>query len=169
MKITIPRQWLAVADMPRVMNNSPTNAVCEPRSRLPVPGSQHVLLVDDDTASRGFVEIVLGRLGLEVDLASNGAEALDLLSKNDYALVLMDCHMPVMDGIEATRRIRDGSAKCRNPEIPILTITADVMQENIDACRLAGMNDCLTKPARMAAVRNYVRKWLPVAAETSEA
>jgi CheY-like chemotaxis protein len=111
----------------------------------------------------------LARLGLAVDLASNGVEALDFLSRNDYALVIMDCVMPVMSGIEATRRIRDGSANSRNPDIPIIAITADAMPENLKTCKLAGMNDCLTKPASMAAVREIIQKWLPVAGEASTA
>lgn len=167
MKITIPTRWSAAVEAPQDTNTYPTNAAREPGSWHPVP--QRILFVDDDKFSREFVEIVLARLGLEVDLASNGAEALDLLSKSDYDLVLMDCYMPVMGGFEATRRIRDGSASCRNPNIPILAITADVMQENIAACRLVGMNDCLTKPASMAALRKYILKWLPLAGETSEA
>jgi len=109
----------------------------------------------------------LARLGLEVDLARNGAEALEFLSRNNYALVLMDCVMPVMGGIEATRQIRDGSANSRNPDIPIIAITADAMPENLKACKLAGMNDCLTKPVNSAALRETVQKWLPVAGETS--
>ena len=83
-------------------------------------GSQRVLLVEDDNASQLLEGVVLAHLGLEVDLASNGAEALEFLSRKDYALVLMDCVMPVMGGIEATRQICDGSARSprwqtRNP------------------------------------------------------
>ena len=140
---------------------------CPPVSQIPDPRSQRVLLVEDDNASQLLEGIVLARLGLEVDLARNGAEALEFLSRKDYALVIMDCVMPVMGGIEATRRIRDGSANSRNPDIPIIAITADAMPENLKACKLAGMNDCLTKPASLAAVREIIQKWLPVAGETS--
>ena len=129
--------------------------------------SPRVLLVEDDIASQVFEEKVLARLGLEVDLARNGSDALDFLARKDYALVLMDCVMPVMGGIEATRQIRDGSANSRNTDIPIIAITADAMPENLKACKLAGMNDCLTKPVSSVALREIVHKWLPVAGEAS--
>ena len=152
---------------PRSQIPDPRSQIPDPRSQIPDPRSQRVLLVEDDNASQLLEGIVLARLGLEVDLARNGAEALEFLSRKDYALVIMDCVMPVMGGIEATRRIRDGSANSRNPDIPIIAITADAMPENLKACKLAGMNDCLTKPASLAAVREIIQKWLPVAGETS--
>ena len=99
-------------------------------------------------------------MGLEVDVASNGAEAIEFLSRTDYALVLMDCLMPVMDGIEATKRIRDGSAGTRNMDMLIIAITADVMPENLRSCKLAGMNDWITKPVRSTALRESVERWL---------
>ena len=132
-----------------------------PQSLSPsVPQSRRVLIVDDDNASQIFAAKVLERMGLKADVASNGAEAIDFLSRTDYALVLMDCLMPVMDGVEATKRIRDGSANARDPDIPIIAITADVMQENFNACKLAGMNDWITKPVRSAALRESVERWL---------
>ena len=142
---------------------APSSQLPAPSSQLPAPSSQRVLLVEDDIASQLLEGKVLASLGLEADLARNGAEALEFLSRKNYALVIMDCVMPVMGGIEATRRIRDGSANSRNPDVPIIAITADAMPDNLKACRLAGMNDCLTKPASMAAVREIIQKWLPVA------
>jgi len=109
------------------------------------PQPKRVLLVDDDNASQNYEAKVLEQMGLEVDVASNGAEAIKFLSQTDYALVLMDCLMPVMDGIEATKRIRDGSAGTRNPDILIIAITADAMPENLSACKLAGMNDWMLR------------------------
>jgi len=135
-----------------------------PRSQI-----QRVLLVEDDNAGQKYEHAALVRLGLKVDLATNGAEALDFLSKNDYALVLMDCVMPVMDGIETTRRIRDGSGNTRDPDIPIIGITAAATSENQKACKLAGMNDCLTKPVSLAVFWETVQKWLAVAWATSTA
>ena len=132
-----------------------------PQSLSPsVPQSRRVLIVDNDNASQIFEAKVLERMGLEVDVASNGAEAIDFLSRTDYALVLMDCLMPVMDGIEATKRIRDGSAGTRDPGILIIAITANVMPENLSACKLAGMNDWITKPVRSATLRESVERWL---------
>jgi len=98
--------------------------------------------------------------GLNLDIVSNGAESIEALSKTDYALVLMDCLMPVMGGAETTRLIRSGATNARNPEIPIIAITANAFQANADACKLAGMNDYITKPVSAAALREAVQKWL---------
>ena len=97
--------------------------------------------------------------GLNLDIVSNGVEAIEALSKTDYALVLMDCLMPVMGGAEATRLIRSGSTNARNPEIPIIAITANAFQANAETCKLAGMNDYITKPVSAAALREAVQKW----------
>ena len=97
--------------------------------------------------------------GLDLDIVSNGVEAIEALAKSDYALVLMDCLMPVMGGAETTRLIRSGSTNARDPEIPIIAITANAFQSNADACKLAGMNDYITKPVSAVALREVVQKW----------
>ena len=126
----------------------------------PVSSISRVLLAEDSRTCQDFVRIVLERSGLKVDVVWNGAAAIEALSKEDYALVLMDCLMPVMDGIEATRLIRAGSTTARDPEIPIIAITANALQSNAEACKLAGMNDYLTKPVSAATLREVVQKWL---------
>ena len=105
---------------------------------------------------------MLKQAGFKVDIVWNGAEAIEALAKTDYALVLMDCLMPVMGGAETTRLIRSGATNARNPEIPIIAITANAFQENADACKLTGMNDYITKPVSMAALRKVVQKWVGV-------
>ncbi len=94
-----------------------------------------------------------------MDVVWNGAEAIEALSKTDYALVLMDCLMPVMGGAETTRLIRAGTSGALNPDIPVIAITANAFQSNADACKLAGMNDYITKPVRASALREAVLKW----------
>ena len=118
-----------------------------------------VLLAEDNRTCQDFVRIVLGRFGFKVDVVWNGAEAIEALSKEDYALVLMDCLMPIMNGAEATRLIRSGSTNARDPKIPIIAITANAFQSNADACKLAGMNDYLTKPVSAVALREVALKW----------
>lgn len=120
-----------------------------------------VLLVEDEAINYKYVRLVLAKVGLDVDVACNGAEAIEATSMKDYALVLMDCRMPVMSGLEATKRIRNGSALSRNPNIPIIALTADVLQSNQEACIAAGMNDWATKPISPAALTLIVQKWLP--------
>ncbi len=118
-----------------------------------------VLLAEDSRTCQEFVCIVMKRSGLDLDIVSNGVEAIEALSKTDYALVLMDCLMPVMGGAEATRLIRSGRTNARNPDIPIIAITANAFQANADACKLPGMNDYLTKPVSAVALREAVQKW----------
>ena len=107
----------------------------------PVP---RVLLAEDSRPCQEFVRIVLKQAGFAVDIVGNGAEAIEALSKTDYALVLMDCLMPIMGGAETTRLIRSGATNARNPEIPIIAITANAFQENAETCKLAGMNDYIS-------------------------
>ena len=104
--------------------------------------------------------MVMKQSGLKLDIVCNGAEAIEALSKTDYALVLMDCSMPVMGGAETTRLIRSGAANAHNPEIPIIAITANAFQSNADACKLAGMSDYIVKPVRAVKLREVVQKWL---------
>jgi signal transduction histidine kinase/CheY-like chemotaxis protein len=108
-----------------------------------------VLVVDDNPVNllvaRGLVE----RAGYSVKVARNGREAVEAVAREDFALVLMDCQMPEMDGLEATRRIRRST---EHPTTPIVALTASGLPEELDACRRAGMNDCLVKPVSLAMV-----------------
>ena len=105
---------------------------------------KHVLVVDDSDVNREVAKAHLQALNFKVDLAENGEEAVELILNNDYELVLMDVHMPVMDGLEATRRIRE------LPEpycgIRIVALTASVLVEDVQLCYDAGMDDFLRKP-----------------------
>ena len=90
--------------------------------------------------------------------------AIEALKSSNYDLILMDCEMPDMDGIEATRRIR----KADN-ETPIIALTAHVRTEEIDRCLQAGMNDCLNKPFRQKQLLDILVKWLPAVAGVNRA
>src|SRR6185503_19430658 len=96
----------------------------------------HVLLVDDHAVNRQLGVTVLNLLGCTVDVAENGAEAVAAARKGGYDLILMDVHMPVMDGIEATRAIRALTAPAC--ETPIVSMSADVMAEQQVRCTQAG-------------------------------
>jgi two-component system, sensor histidine kinase len=100
-----------------------------------------VLVVEDNAINRQIVEGLLKRLGAEVTLAINGQEALDVLATNRFDLVLMDMQMPVMDGLTATRHIRE-----RRDSTPIYALTANAFTSDRDLCLAAGMNGFLTKP-----------------------
>ena len=108
-----------------------------------------ILLVDDNSINQQVARGKLLALGYEPDVASNGLEAVTALEQRDYDLVLMDCHMPEMDGFAATGVIRDPGSKVLNHAVPIIAMTANDMKSDREECRAAGMNDFLTKPVKV--------------------
>jgi CheY-like chemotaxis protein len=119
-----------------------------------------ILLAEDDPANQFAISMVLKSYGYRVNIASNGREALNLLEENDYALVLMDCMMPVLNGYEATGVIRDQASSVRNHTIPVIAITANSMCEDRDICLAAGMDDYLVKPIEVPLLLAAIEKWL---------
>jgi len=105
-----------------------------------------LLLAEDELTNQNVTKSILERSGYLVDVAGNGSEALQALAKRDYDLVLMDCMMPVMNGYEATKTIRDPASAVRNHDIPVIALTANAMKEDRDRCLESGMNDYLAKP-----------------------
>jgi PAS domain S-box-containing protein len=105
-----------------------------------------VLLVEDNQMNQFVANQVLELWNIKVDFADDGLQAVNLLKENDYALVLMDLQMPVMSGYEATAYIRDRTNRLRNPEIPIIALTADAFPETKKKVMESGMNDFVTKP-----------------------
>ncbi|MDP1897756.1 MAG: response regulator, partial [Sulfurimicrobium sp.] len=103
----------------------------------------HVLLVEDNEINRQLAQELLLQAGLAVTLAHNGQEAIELLERENFDAVLMDIHMPVMGGFEATRVIRDNP---RHAALPIIAMTANAMTGDREKCLLAGMNDHIAKP-----------------------
>ncbi len=137
----------------------------EPKPSPPDSGgvereSIRLLLAEDDPVSQRVAQSLLVKSGYKVDVADNGGEAVKLLEENDYALVLMDCMMPVMNGYEATAIIRDKSSKVRNHTIPVIALTAYAMQEDRVKCLAAGMDGFLAKPFELAELLATVNKWL---------
>lgn len=120
-----------------------------------------ILLAEDNITNQQMSLGILKKLGLRADTVADGREAVKALTDTSYDLVLMDCQMPVLDGYEACRRIRDPQSGVRNHNIPIIAMTADVMAGNREKCLEAGMNDFLAKPVRPRALAETLERWLP--------
>jgi signal transduction histidine kinase/CheY-like chemotaxis protein/HPt (histidine-containing phosphotransfer) domain-containing protein len=118
------------------------------------------LLAEDNEANQMVATELLSRLGIELDIASNGREAIEMARTNQgrYAAILMDMQMPEMDGLEATRVLRSDPAF---RDIPVIAMTANAMRQDLDACLEAGMNDHITKPIDRTALVTTLRRWLP--------
>lgn len=122
--------------------------------------SGHILLVEDNPVNQRVAQKILERLGHVCVIAGNGQEALSRLAIEDFDLVLMDCQMPVMDGYEATRAIRQGQGNIRHPQIPVVALTANAMQGDRDLAIEAGMNDYLPKPFNVDVFEETISRWL---------
>ncbi len=116
-----------------------------------------VLLVEDNPVNQLVAKGMLTKLGCDVVVSGHGAEALQQLERSRFDLVLMDCNMPVMDGYEATRLIRQ-SGKWLG--LPIIALTANAMPEERERCRKAGMTDYLTKPFHREELVNLLDQWV---------
>lgn len=122
-------------------------------------GRARILLVEDNPVNQLVAKGMLAKLGCQVQVATQGVEALEWLEREDFDLVLMDCNMPVMDGYEASRRIRQSG---RWPELPIVALTANAMPEERERCRAAGMSDYLAKPFRREELLALIEHWVPL-------
>ena len=118
-----------------------------------------ILLVEDNAINQKVAATLLQKRGHDVRIAANGAEALDLLASEGFDLVLMDCQMPVMDGFEATRRLRADAALAAR-DIPVIAMTANAMEGDRETCIAVGMNDYLSKPFNEADLQAMVQRFL---------
>ncbi|WP_027596052.1 response regulator [Pseudomonas sp. LAIL14HWK12:I7] len=141
-----------------LQGHEPEHPLANPHTP-PEQGRARILLVEDNPVNQLVAKGMLAKLGCQVQLATQGAEALALLEQEDFDLVLMDCNMPVMDGYEASRRIRQSG---RWPDLPIVALTANAMPEERERCRAAGMNDYLAKPFRREELLALVEHWVPI-------
>ena len=121
------------------------------------PGRSRVLVVEDTPINQHVARGMLARLGYAADLASNGVEALEALSRTTYAAILMDCHMPDMDGFESSREIRRREGTSRHT--PIIAMTASAMRGERERCLAAGMDDYIAKPVRLQELRARLERW----------
>jgi len=133
--------------------------------RLGVESEVHrVLLAEDNDFNRMLIERVLRTLNCEVDLAPTGREAVRKFHQGKYDLVLMDCHMPDLDGLEAARQIR--AVEGPNRRVPILAVTAGTVPGVRQACLQAGMDDFIAKPFSLSTLRRKASHWLSTARQS---
>ena len=124
----------------------------------PIRLGLRVLLVEDNAINQKVASRMLTRWGCEVDIVADGQSALDALSANSYDLVMMDCHMPVMDGYEATAAIRSRE-KHTGQHMPIVAMTANALAGDRERCIAAGMDDYVRKPVNPGDLLDALRRW----------
>ena len=125
-----------------------------------IPPDIRILLAEDNLINQKVALSQLSKLGYRADIVANGLEAVKALEQINYDLVLMDCHMPEMDGFEATAVIRDKSSAVINHDTPIIALTADATKEDRERCIVAGMDDYLCKPVKKDALAAVLVKWV---------
>ena len=119
-----------------------------------------MLVVEDNVVNQKVAVRLLENLGYKADVAASGLEAIDAVTRLPYDMVLMDCHMPDLDGFEATRRIRELEKVGRlSRHIPIIALTANVMQKDRESCLGAGMDDYISKPVNVDQLTSILAKW----------
>ncbi len=119
-----------------------------------------VLLAEDNPVNQIVAETMLSKLGIEIEIATNGKQAVELAVLHRYDLILMDCQMPIMDGLQATTLIRR-QLQQSGKDIPIIAVTANATEKDRQHCLRAGMDDFLSKPYSIDQLQHIVQRWLP--------
>jgi PAS domain S-box-containing protein len=124
-------------------------------------GLIRVLVAEDNSVNQMVAVRLLERLGCRVDVAGNGAEAVQMATRLPYSLIFMDCHMPEMDGFEAALEIRRRENELGRKPMPIVALTASVLQEDRDRCVAVGMDEVIGKPVQPAELTEVLRRFVP--------
>jgi signal transduction histidine kinase/DNA-binding response OmpR family regulator len=154
-----------------VMGFEPQDTIAVPRPFITAHHLQElrrqkaarILIADDHHVNQQLVVMLVERLGHRADVVANGQEAIEALSRIPYDAILMDCHMPEIDGYEATRVIRKSEGQTRHT--PIIAMTANAIQGDREKCLKAGMDDYLSKPLRPEELARMLAHWLRQAVE----
>jgi CheY-like chemotaxis protein len=139
------------------------SAPSAPQQATAAPSSMrgHILLVEDNLINQQVAVGILQIQGYTVTVANNGKEALDAYARGAFDVVLMDCHMPEMDGFEATMEIRRREQSAMGKRVPIIALTANAMASDREECLNAGMDDHLSKPFSMLTMQEMLNRWMP--------
>ncbi len=149
----------------------PLGAVADEEIEAPAAAEAHaepqalqgtVLLAEDNPVNQMVATKMLEKIGIECEVANNGVEAVEMLQQRRYDAVLMDCQMPEMDGFEATRRIRELEQQSGRERLPVVAMTANVMEGDRERCLTAGMDDYLGKPVKLDELEMKLRLWLKI-------
>ncbi|MGH8667963.1 MAG: response regulator [Burkholderiales bacterium] len=165
------RQTVLYECLVNVMAGRPQEAVAAPEERAPVSSAPagirgSILVVEDNLINQQVALGILQIQGYSVALANNGREALDAYAQGAFDLILMDCHMPEMDGFEATMEIRRREQFSGGRRVPIVALTANAMAQDREECLNAGMDDHVAKPFSMQAMQEMLDRWMPQTAPT---
>ncbi len=120
----------------------------------------NILIVEDSESNVALIELYFSKTACTLDVADNGQQAVDMFKSKDYALVLMDIQMPVMDGYEATRQIREWEERSGSFAVPIIAVTANIHDEEQDRCKAIGCTAFLPKPISKASLLGCVAEHL---------
>ena len=144
-----------------IFNNTLQEATQEELKPLPTPlhmqAQKRVLIVEDNKVNQMVLNGFLKKLGFNTDTANNGEEGLNLATENEYSMIMMDCQMPIMDGFESTRNIRNLTGDKGN--VPIIAVTANAMEGDKERCLESGMNHYIKKPVNMNTLKKVISEF----------
>jgi CheY-like chemotaxis protein len=153
--LTLPLE--AISAMPADSRFDALTPSSKPNAVAGHPANRHVLVAEDHPINQKLITTLLERMGWSVHMVADGKQAIEAAASADYALVLMDMQMPEMDGLTATRHIRQLSGP--RAAVPIVALTANAMQSDREACLQAGMNDFLAKPFKTNELASCLTRW----------
>ncbi|NNE97992.1 MAG: response regulator [Pyrinomonadaceae bacterium] len=131
----------------------------------PIKGLPSVILVaEDNPVNQKVILSQIAKLGFKADLVENGKQAIAAIGKNQYAMILMDCQMPVLDGLQATQKIRE-LEKDTGRRIPIIAVTANAIEGDREQCIAVGMDDYISKPTKKNELNELISKYMHISAE----
>jgi CheY-like chemotaxis protein len=157
-----PVRRRALRDVLEAAQTNRASADTRLETDLPAAGGMHVLVVEDNLVNQMVAQAMLAELGATCVIAHDGREALQCAASERFDLVLMDIQMPVLDGLAATRALRDAEAASGRPRLTVVAMTANSEVDEKELCVQAGMDDFLSKPFGIANLRRCLQRWKSV-------